>query len=119
MSTTTEPPAPLLAPPAVPKPQPPRRSWWRQAWAVPVLMLAVLFVALAVPPYLTGDRSLSRVPTHDELVWYYPVLVAHIVFGSIALLTGAFQVWPWFRWLERTDFAKQHGARLARRAGRR
>ncbi|MGH3648184.1 MAG: DUF2306 domain-containing protein [Micromonosporaceae bacterium] len=93
MSTTTE----LPAPPAPARTDRPRRSWWRQAWVAPVLMLAVLFVAVAVPPYLTGDRSLSRVPTHDQLAWYYPVLVAHIVFGSIALLTGAFQVWPWFR----------------------
>ncbi|MGH3735785.1 MAG: DUF2306 domain-containing protein [Micromonosporaceae bacterium] len=85
------------APPTTPRRTPRKRGWWRQVWVVPLLMVAALFLALAVPPYLTGDRALSRVPTHDELAWYYPVLVAHIVFGSIALVTGAFQVWPWFR----------------------
>lgn len=92
MSTTTELPAPPETAPRSRKP-----SAWRQVWVAPLLMIAVLFAATAVPPYLTGDRTLSRVPTHDDLSWYYPVLVAHIVFGTIALITGAFQVWPWFR----------------------
>jgi hypothetical protein len=89
-----------------------RTRWWRRPWVGPLIMAAVIFVAFAVPPYLTGDPSRSRVPTHPELGWYYPVLVAHIVFGSIALLTSGFQIWRWFRrrypaahrWLGRAYF---------------
>jgi hypothetical protein len=89
-----------------------RRRWWRRPWTVPLIVAGVLFVAFAVPPYLTGDPGRSRVPTHPELWWYYPVLVAHIVFGSVAVLASGFQLWPWFRqrypvahrWLGRAYF---------------
>ncbi len=73
------------------------KRWWRRPWVAPLIVVAVIFVAFSVPPYLTGDPGRSRVPTYPDLAWYYPLLVAHIVFGSIALLTGCFQLWPWFR----------------------
>jgi hypothetical protein len=33
----------------------------------------------------------------DGFALYYPLLVTHIVFGSVALLAGCLQVWPWLR----------------------
>ncbi|AOS63541.1 DUF2306 domain-containing protein [Actinoalloteichus hymeniacidonis] len=81
---------------------PPRRAggskpWWRRPWVVPLLFLAVAFVGFSLPPYLTGDEELARVPIPDGLAFYYPTLVAHVVFSSVAMVTGVFQVWPWFR----------------------
>jgi uncharacterized membrane protein len=81
---------------------PPRRTggskpWWRRPWVVPLLFLAVAFVGFSLPPYLTGDEELARVPIPDGLAFYYPTLVAHVVFSSVAMVTGVFQVWPWFR----------------------
>ncbi|QLQ40375.2 DUF2306 domain-containing protein [Micromonospora robiginosa] len=64
---------------------------------VPLLLVAVAFVGYALPPYLTLDPSRSRLPAQDAHPQYYPLLVTHIVFGSVALLAGCLQVWPWFR----------------------
>ena len=67
-------------------------------WTIaPLLVLVVAFVAFSLPPYLTGDPAQSRVPVGAGGRSYYAMLVAHVIFGSIAILTCCFQVWPWFR----------------------
>jgi uncharacterized membrane protein len=71
------------------------RSWWRRPWIAPLASVAIGFVAVSLPPYLSGDPSRSRVPPSFPL--HYPILVAHVVFGSVALLTACLQIWPWFR----------------------
>lgn len=104
-----------LTPPATgaPSGRPDGRRRARQLrWVVPLLLVAVAFVLYALPPYLTLDPSRSRLPVPQGYPPYYPLLVAHIVFGSVALLAGCFQVWPWFRrryptahrWMGRTYF---------------
>ncbi len=69
-------------------------KWWRRPWVVPLAFVAVAFVTFSLPPYLTGG---SRVPLTSGLSWYYPLLVAHVSFASVAMLTCVLQVWPWFR----------------------
>lgn len=67
-------------------------------WVLPLALVCVAFVAFSLPPYLTFDPSQSRLPgTRDGFPLFYPLLVTHIVFGSVALLAGCLQVWPWFR----------------------
>jgi len=76
------------------------RTTYAQArpWAIaPLLILVIAFVAFSLPPYLTLDPSRSRVPIAGTASGYYPMLVGHVVFGSIAILGCCFQVWPWFR----------------------
>ncbi|MDT7581746.1 MAG: hypothetical protein QOK35_3010 [Pseudonocardiales bacterium] len=86
---------PLTAPspttsPAVPRP--------RIGRAVPVLLVVVaLFLALELPAYVGFDPAASRVPARPDLPLHYPLLVAHILFGSVALITACLQVWPWLR----------------------
>jgi uncharacterized membrane protein YozB (DUF420 family) len=70
-------------------------TWWRRPWIAPFALIAIGFVAVSLPPYLSGDPARSRVPANFP--GHYPILVAHVVFGSIALLTAGLQVWPWFR----------------------
>jgi uncharacterized membrane protein YozB (DUF420 family) len=92
------------------KPLPPqhRQRWWRRPWVVPLGLLALLFLAFSLPPYATLNPALSRVPSSFPL--HYPLLVGHIGFATIAMVTCCFQVWPWFRqrypvahrWLGRT-----------------
>lgn len=60
-------------------------------------LLTVSFLVLSVPPYLTGDPAQARLPVPAGYPWYYAVLVAHIAFGSVALLTACLQLWPWLR----------------------
>lgn len=65
--------------------------------ALPLGVLTVLFLAFALPPYLGLDPAQARLPLPRDMPWFYPALVAHIGFGSIALLAGSLQVWPWLR----------------------
>ena len=64
---------------------------------MPFAFLVLVFVAFSLPPYLTLDPALSRVPKAEAYPWHYPVLVAHVLFGAVAILTCVVQVWPWFR----------------------
>jgi uncharacterized membrane protein YozB (DUF420 family) len=72
-------------------------DWWRRPWVAPMMMISVAFVAFSLPRYLTLDPAQSRVPQPGGFTAHYPILVAHVVFGSIALLTCGLQVWPWLR----------------------
>ncbi|MBF6338856.1 DUF2306 domain-containing protein [Nocardia abscessus] len=62
----------------------------------PLVVLTFAFVAFSLPPYLTLDPTRSRVPD-PGFAPHYPLLVVHVVCGSIAILACGFQVWPWFR----------------------
>jgi uncharacterized membrane protein YozB (DUF420 family) len=69
----------------------------RRPWVVPLVLLTVIFIAYAVPPYVTLDPARARIqpiPPHPS---YYPLLVTHIFLGSAALLAACLQVWPWLR----------------------
>jgi hypothetical protein len=63
----------------------------------PLLVLVVAFVAFSLPPYLTLDPAQSRVPIAGTASGYYPMLVGHVIFGSVAILACCLQVWPWLR----------------------
>jgi uncharacterized membrane protein YozB (DUF420 family) len=84
-----------------------RRPWWRRPWLVPLAVLVTSFLVFSLPPYLSLDPGRSRVPS--TFVLHYPLLVAHVLFGSVALVAAMFQVWPWFR---------QHHQTAHRRIGR-
>lgn len=71
--------------------------WWRRPWVGPLALVAVLFLVYSLPPYLTGDPALSRVQVPSGGVVHYPLLVGHVLFGAVAMLTCCFQVWPAFR----------------------
>ena len=72
-------------------------AFWRRPWIAPLLFVTVAFLAFSVPRYLTLDPAQSRLSIREDAPLHYPTLVLHIVFGSVALLTSCFQVWPWFR----------------------
>jgi hypothetical protein len=75
-----------------------RWAWWRRrSWVGPLMFLAIAFIVLSVPRYLTLDPSRSLVPQPGGFSLHYPLLVAHVTFGSVAMLTCCVQVWPWFR----------------------
>ena len=61
------------------------------------MTVVAVFLVFSVPPYLTLDPANSRLepPPGNDL--YYPLLVAHVLVGTVAMTTACFQVWPAFR----------------------
>jgi uncharacterized membrane protein len=65
----------------------------RATWLAYVLTLVVAaFLIFALPPYFTGG---TRVPA--TFGWHYPLLVAHVMFGSVAMVSAVAQIWPRLR----------------------
>ena len=75
----------------------PRPKWWRRPWVVPLALVVAAFLAYSVPPYLTLDPARSRVPAPAGFAAHYWFLVAHITFGTIAIVSVVLQIWPWLR----------------------
>jgi uncharacterized membrane protein len=65
----------------------------RRRWAAPALALTVLaFLGYSLPPYFTGG---TRVPATFAL--HYPLLVGHVMFASVAMVSAVVQLWPGLR----------------------
>lgn len=60
--------------------------------AVALAVIVTAFLAYSVPPYLTGG---TRVPATFGL--HYPLLVAHVLFASVAMVCAVAQIWPGLR----------------------
>ncbi|MEU8266675.1 DUF2306 domain-containing protein [Sphaerisporangium sp. NPDC049002] len=80
-------------PPAAASPT--RPTWWRRPWIIPLLLVVVAFLFYQVSPYVP-ERT-APTPPHDGFPMYYPLLVVHMVAGTLAIVTAVFQVWPWLR----------------------
>src|SRR6478736_9921760 len=66
----------------------PKSRWLPLALAVVV----VSFLAYSLPPYFTGG---TRVPA--TFAMHYPLLVAHVMFASVAMIAALAQIWPGLR----------------------
>jgi uncharacterized membrane protein len=86
-------PSPLSTAPEIPR----LTRWWRRL-RLPLLVAVVgAFIAFALPPYLTLDVSRSRIVPPADFPAYYPLLVAHVVFASVAMATASLQLSAWLR----------------------
>lgn len=81
----------LTAPPA--KPGRRRRAAW---WAIPAVALALAVLAFMLTPYIPPDIAGSRADMHGDRA-RYALLIGHIAFGTVAVLTGLLQFWPRLR----------------------
>ncbi|GAA4862624.1 DUF2306 domain-containing protein [Actinomycetospora straminea] len=111
MTATQEPDLP--APPDRPSgrrrragPRDPRRV--RVGLAV-TAVVCVAFLVVELSAYLGLDPAQSRIPIRADHPLHYPLLWAHIVCGSVALMTACLQMWPWLR---------RHHPRVHRFSGR-
>jgi uncharacterized membrane protein YozB (DUF420 family) len=57
-----------------------------------LVLIVAAFLAYSVPPYLRGDTRVSA-----TFALHYPLLVAHVVLGSIAMVCAVAQMWPALR----------------------
>jgi len=92
-AASTTPPSPA----ASPQPARRRRGSRQRAWLPPLIVVSVLFLVFSLPPYLGLDPAKARLPIRPDYPLHYPLMVGHILFGSVALLAGCLQVWPWLR----------------------
>ncbi|MFD7308127.1 DUF2306 domain-containing protein [Promicromonospora sp. NPDC059942] len=72
-----------------------RRTWWRRPWVALPAVVVLAFLAFSLPRYLSLDPGQSLVPS--TFPGHYVLLVSHIGFATVAMTTGLFQAWPWFR----------------------
>ncbi|MER5570802.1 DUF2306 domain-containing protein [Streptomyces goshikiensis] len=84
------------------------RRWWRRPWIAPLFVISTGYIAFTALPYL--DSRTAPLMPHDGFPLYYPALIAHIAFATVALLTSILQVWPWLR--RRHPAAHRWGGRL-------
>ena len=74
-----------------------RRPWWRRPWMLPLVLVAAAFLSITLPKYLTFDPARTPVRLDPHFRWHYPLLLGHVTFGTIALVTVCLQIWPWLR----------------------
>lgn len=74
-------------------------SWWRRPWIIPLVLTTAWFLQHQIKPFakVSFQEKLSPIPPHHGFPEYYPLLMAHITFGTIAMLTVILQVWPMIR----------------------
>ncbi|MFE0028442.1 DUF2306 domain-containing protein [Amycolatopsis sp. NPDC059021] len=73
-----------------------RRRWFRPGMILLGLLIAA-FMILYLPRYLTLDPGQSLIPVNEGFRLHYPLLIAHIATGTIALVTVCLQVSSWLR----------------------
>ncbi|OBJ96799.1 hypothetical protein A5746_08475 [Mycolicibacterium conceptionense] len=61
-------------------------------WAAALTVIVTVFLVYSLPPYLTGG---TRVQATFGL--HYPLLVAHVLLASVAMVCAVAQVWPGLR----------------------
>lgn len=74
-----------------------RRPLLKRPWIAPLALVTVIFLAARLPSYITFDPADSLVTPRPGFAWHYPLLVTHIMLGSVALVTCTLQLWPWLR----------------------
>ncbi|MFJ3338682.1 DUF2306 domain-containing protein [Streptomyces sp. NPDC086766] len=70
----------------------------RNIWTLVFSLIALWFINHSLPVYLSLDPNQARIPhLRRDIPWHYPLLVAHVFSGTVALVTVCLQVWPWLR----------------------
>ena len=89
---------------ATARPQSPTRPgardghpWLRSWWTLVLAVIVVFNLIYALPRYLSFDPARSRSTLDPSFALHFPVLVAHIVAGNLALVTLVVQLIPWIR----------------------
>jgi hypothetical protein len=87
--------------PDAPRPEQDRpgagRSWWRRPWVIPLWAIVTVTLIYIWQHYIRFDPAQATVQLPEEHPWKFPVLMVHIVCGSIALVAGSLQLWPRIR----------------------
>lgn len=77
------------------RPAPPR--WYRRPWVIPLALVVLGFLVYQLSPFRALDEATAPLPPHEGYPLYWPSLLAHMAFGTIAMVTVVLQLWPWLR----------------------
>lgn len=75
----------------------PSKPFWRRPWMIPLWFVTAGFLYLQLNPFIGVPEAQAPIPPHDGFPAYYSLLITHIVFGTVSMLTVCLQVWPWLR----------------------
>lgn len=73
------------------------KPFWSRPWIIPLWLVTLAFLYFQVEPFVGTPEALAPVPPHGDFPAYYSLLITHIVFGTVSMLTVCLQVWPWLR----------------------
>lgn len=77
---------------------PRRTGWWRNAWLIPIVALLITVMVIFVPPFRTMDGAKRSAVINPNVPGLdYGLIVAHVLFSVIALVTVCLGAWPWLR----------------------
>ncbi|MGB3442464.1 MAG: DUF2306 domain-containing protein [Actinophytocola sp.] len=80
--------------------QPPPRAgkpFWQRPWVAPLAVAVVAYIYLASEPFVGVPKAQAPLQPHENFPLYYPLLIVHMIAGTIAMLTMVLQVWPKLR----------------------
>jgi len=72
-------------------------TWWRRPWIIPLALVVLGFLYYNISPFRDLDPATAPTPPHDGFPLYYPLLLAHMGFGTVTMVTVVLQLWPWLR----------------------
>ncbi|MEV6926526.1 DUF2306 domain-containing protein [Dactylosporangium sp. NPDC051485] len=76
------------------EPERPKRAWWM---GVLWFLVGSFLLVFVLPVYLTLDPSKAHIKLDPTVPVHYPLLLLHVATGTISMVTGALQMWPWLR----------------------
>ncbi|WP_208544415.1 DUF2306 domain-containing protein [Saccharomonospora piscinae] len=71
--------------------------WWRRPWIIPLALVVLGFLFFQLSPFRELNEATAPIPPHDGFPAYFPILLTHMFFGTIAMITVVLQLWPWLR----------------------
>ncbi|MER7012743.1 DUF2306 domain-containing protein [Saccharopolyspora sp. NPDC000359] len=76
---------------------PGRPVWWRRPWIIPLALVVAAYLVYQLSPFRHLDESTAPLPPHDGFPLYFPILLVHMFFATVSMITVVLQVWPWLR----------------------
>ncbi|WP_024875091.1 DUF2306 domain-containing protein [Saccharomonospora piscinae] len=71
--------------------------WWRRPWIIPLALVVLGFLFFQLSPFRELNEATAPIPPHDGFPAYFPILLTHMFFGTVAMITVVLQLWPWLR----------------------
>ena len=83
--------------PRTPGAKAPSKPFWRRPWILPLFAITVFWLYMQIEPVAGVPEDQLQIPPHENFPAYYPLLITHMAFGTVTVLTVCLQLWPWLR----------------------